>query len=77
MIKSFIALLTLCGLAYAHVHAEKQPLVYGVFNENCYAKLNQVKGLSLFLEDSDCVKFSLSKLVGYLIVLGAVIVKVP
>jgi mannose-P-dolichol utilization defect protein 1 len=52
-------------------------LVYGVFNDHCYAKLNQPEGIDLFFADRDCLKFTASKLVGYLIVLGAVIVKVP
>lgn len=77
MIKTFIALLSLISVVHAHKHAEKQTLIYGVFNEHCYAKLNQPEGLDLFFADRDCLKFTASKLVGYLIVLGAVIVKVP
>ena len=77
MIKTLIASLTLLSAVSAHKHSDKQPLVYGVFNEECFAKLSTENGVSAFLDDSACLKFTASKMVGYLIVLGAVVVKVP
>lgn len=73
MIKTILPFITLISAAFAHKHAEKQNLVYGIFSDSCYVKVND----GTFLDDRDCLKFTLSKLVGYLIVLGAVIVKVP
>lgn len=77
MIKTLIASFILLSAVSAHKHSDKQPLVYGVFSEECYAKLSTENGLDSFLDDSACLKFTASKMVGYLIVLGAVIVKVP
>jgi mannose-P-dolichol utilization defect 1 len=76
MIKSILAF-TLLSLASAHKHADKTPLVWGVFSEECYSYFNKEGGIGLFLENDHCLKFTMSKLVGYLIVLGAVVVKVP
>ena len=75
MIKTLIAASALQGVALAHKTAETHNLVYGVFKEECFAKLEA--DVSSFINDSDCVKFSISKLIGYVIILGAVIVKVP
>ena len=36
MIKILFALLTLLSAVMAHKHSDKQPLVYGVFNEECF-----------------------------------------
>lgn len=77
MIKILFALFTLLSAVQAHKHSEKQPLVYGVFNEECFAKLSSEDGVNQFLNDATCLKFTASKFVGYLIVLGAVVVKVP
>jgi len=75
MFKNLIAAFALQGVALAHKTVETNKLVYGVFKEECFAKIET--DLSSFINDSDCVKFSLSKLIGYVIILGAVIVKVP
>jgi mannose-P-dolichol utilization defect protein 1 len=77
MLRFLIAAFFTVATVSAHKHAEKQPLVFGIFSEHCYSKLTQESGITRFLGDIDCIKFSVSKLVGYLIVLGAVIVKVP
>lgn len=77
MIKTWIQLQLLAVLTSAHEHSEQTPLVYGLFKEECFTLLDQPKGLRLFIDDKECFKFTISKIVGYLIVLGSMIVKVP
>jgi mannose-P-dolichol utilization defect 1 len=71
-----VLLIALVGLVSAHEHLEKVPLAYGVFSKECFDKLS-AKGLVEFLQDKDCLIFSASKAVGYVIVLGSLIVKLP
>ena len=52
---------------------KQQPGVkYWVFREDCYDRF-----LALDVSDVDCIKFSASKGIGYAIILGSVILKVP
>lgn len=50
MIKTLIPLLALASVACAHTHKDDTPLVYGVFSEECYAKINEA-GVSGFIDD--------------------------
>ena len=64
------------GVVTAHEHLEKVPLKYGVFSQECFDKLSS-KGVLDFVQDKDCIIFSLSKAVGYAIVAGSIGVKLP
>jgi len=46
--------------------------IYGIFRHDCYDSFTR-----LDFNDSSCVSFTFSKVVGFLIVLGAFILKVP
>ena len=65
-----IACLATMTLA-ASAEAVNQKIKYGIFKEECYDKF------LAFDIDQDCAKFTLSKVIGFLIILGSMIVKVP
>lgn len=45
---------------------------FWVFREDCYDRF-----LALDISDAECIKFTASKGIGYAIILGSVILKVP
>lgn len=62
------------ALASAHEAKEATPTKFLVFREDCYDSFfNRYD----FTSDTTCLKFTFSKLVGYLIITGATILKVP
>lgn len=69
LIVVFLALTSTLALAAA---APSVATKFGIFREDCYDKY-----LDLDLSDMDCHKFTLGKGVGFAIVLGACILKVP
>lgn len=52
--------------------AAKPTLKYYIFREDCYDKF-----AALDVSDVECIKFSASKGIGYAIILGSVILKLP
>ena len=68
-------LMCLMSLAFAAPSAkEATPTKYLIFREDCYASFFERYD---FVSDPTCIKFSFSKLLGYTIVAGATIYKVP
>ena len=68
-------LMCLMSLAVAAPSAkEATPTKYLIFREDCYASFFERYD---FVSDPTCIKFSFSKLLGYTIVAGATIYKVP
>ena len=69
-------LLSLSTAVSASAHGgekgEKPATVYGIFTPECYVKFSAGD-----VSDMDCVKFSFSKLIGFLIITGSFILKVP
>jgi hypothetical protein len=53
--------------------APKPPTKLFVFREDCYELFFE----KLDFTNADCIKFSVSKILGYLIITGAFILKVP
>eukprot|EP00352_Strombidinopsis_acuminata_P005593 CAMPEP_0176372076 /NCGR_PEP_ID=MMETSP0126-20121128/25143_1 /TAXON_ID=141414 ORGANISM="Strombidinopsis acuminatum, Strain SPMC142" /NCGR_SAMPLE_ID=MMETSP0126 /ASSEMBLY_ACC=CAM_ASM_000229 /LENGTH=270 /DNA_ID=CAMNT_0017731785 /DNA_START=23 /DNA_END=835 /DNA_ORIENTATION=+ len=70
---TFLSLMSVAE-ASAHGHNKHQePLKYGIFTEECFVKFTEKQDFS----DVDCIKKSVSKLVGYAIITGAFMLKVP
>lgn len=72
MDKAMIVLSCLALVAMAHDTPEKVPTVFGVFREDCYTKFQGGD-----FSDSSCIKFTFSKAIGFAIITGAFILKVP
>ena len=75
--RSSVQYLLMCmiSLALAAPKAkDATPTKYLIFREDCYAAFFERFD---FVSDPTCVKFSFSKLLGYSIVAGATIYKVP
>lgn len=73
----FVVLGAIASLAVASVAQNKDEKAnfktkFGVIREDCYDRF-----LSLDISDVDCIKFSFSKCLGFAIVAGACILKVP
>lgn len=61
------------SISAASAQAPKPPLKWFVFREDCFDTFFTKHD---FL-NSECIKFTISKLIGYLIIAGAFILKVP
>ena len=76
MLRYSIHILCLCmmGLALAAKTKDATPTKFMIFREDCYEAFFERFD---FVSDPTCIKFSISKLLGYSIVAGATIYKVP
>jgi len=60
-------------VATSHAKTENNlPLVYGIFRQDCFEAFSQYD-----FGNTECLKFSFSKLIGMVIIAGAFILKVP
>jgi hypothetical protein len=66
------SLLTAAVVANSNQTADGKQFVYGVFTPECYANFAQND-----FSDTNCLKLTFSKIVGYLIVAGAFGLKIP
>ena len=57
----------------AHETKESVPAKFGIFRDDCYDKWFTKQDFS----DSSCVAFTISKVLGYAIIIGSVILKLP
>lgn len=66
----------MAALANAHDTTDKvvAPTKYGIFREDCFESFFTRFD---FFSDPSCIKFSFSKLIGFLIVGGSVFFKLP
>jgi len=67
-----LASLTLASAAAAEKKPEV-PVKFGVIREDCYDKFINLD----FFSDTSCIGFSIGKVIGYAIVGGSAILKVP
>lgn len=65
----FVVFFSLATLAIASSVTKTK---YGLFREDCFDRF-----LALDLSDTECIKFTFSKGIGFAIVAGACILKVP
>lgn len=76
MTKSLALLFVVSACLFAQTFAtadDNQPgIKYYIFREDCYNRF-----LAFDISDVECIKFSASKGIGYAIILGSVILKVP
>jgi len=71
--KIFCLLASIAAVCLAGSDGAAAPAtIYGIFRHDCYDSFTR-----LDFADSSCVSFTFSKVVGFLIVLGAFILKVP
>ena len=79
MISKSLLVLTLCQLALtAYASVEEKPkeevaTKFGVIRADCFDKFTQLD----FFSDTSCIVFSIRKLVGYAIIGGSLILKLP
>ena len=67
------ALCMLMTVVSAHEAKEEVPIKYFIFREDCFEKFFDKQDFS----DQSCIKFSFSKLIGYAIITGSTILKLP
>ena len=70
---TLFVLCSLAGLAIAGEKKEEVPVVYGIIRADCEEKFRNLDPMS----DTSCVVFSIMKLVGFAIVGGSAILKLP
>ena len=71
--KVICLLASIVAVCLAHSHGAAAPAtIYGIFRHDCYDSFTKLE-----FSDTSCVSFTFSKVVGFAIVLGAFILKVP
>lgn len=72
MTLSLVAYVACAGAAAQTNDKPAAPMKFFIFREDCFNKFEKMD-----FSDQDCLKFTLSKAIGFAIIVGSGIVKVP